>query len=83
MVSTGVPCGSGADRGDEEEVHRGAPAVRKNLPGSTYRCSVYLCETRSSFLLQNKAKVTDEVLRAFMDPARKIEPHFGKAKTAA
>jgi len=32
---------------------------------------------------ENKAKVTDEVLKTFMDPSRKIEARFGRAKTAA
>ncbi|GJE87932.1 tryptophan--tRNA ligase [Phanerochaete sordida] len=32
---------------------------------------------------ENKAKVTDEMLHAFMDPNRKIEPRLGQAKVAA
>lgn len=37
---TGIPCGARPDWGDEEEVHRGAAAVRQDVPGGTHFCRV-------------------------------------------
>lgn len=35
-------------------------------------------EANMNFPVQRKAKVTDEEVRSFMDPTRKITPKFGK-----
>ena len=46
------------------------------------RCRAPSVRDMALILSQNKAKITDEVLQALMDPNRKIEPHFGQATAA-
>lgn len=53
------------------------------LTGEMKKKCIEVLQTFVKTFQENKAKVTDEMLQAFMDPNRKIEPHFGKAKTAA
>jgi hypothetical protein len=74
----GISCRDSADRSAESEVHRKTPGVCRHIPRGK---SCFQVQTRLLLhAYQRRANVTDEVIDAFMDKNRQIEPTIGKCK---
>ncbi|EKM55956.1 uncharacterized protein PHACADRAFT_256928 [Phanerochaete carnosa HHB-10118-sp] len=69
---------------DEEWAAMGADyRAGRLLTGEMKKKCIEVLQEYVKTFQENKAKVTDEVVKAFMDPHRKIEPRFGRAKSTA
>jgi hypothetical protein len=62
-------------------MHPAVTNFRQGFPGGR-NLEYFISSTNGTFIyFQRKAKVTDDDIRKFMDPTRKILPKFGKSKT--